>query len=101
MVLDQVPIDDVVTEEWIDMVIMRVPGWAIEVEILAVADSGHELDAQEIGQPKNGQVLTLRIRVNGRGLDRRAVANQAIQDVNGFPDPTRNEMTEEQDVHIA
>jgi len=39
--------------------------------------------------------------VNGRGLDRRAVANQAIQDVNRFPDATRNEMTEEQDVCIA
>jgi len=76
------------------MLIVRVSRRAIELEILPVADPGHELDAQEIGQPKNGQVLALGIGVNGRGLDRRAVANQAIQDINGFPDATRNEMTE-------
>jgi len=52
------------------MLIVGLTGRAIEVEILPVADSGHELDAQEVGQPKNGQVLTLGIRVNGRGLDR-------------------------------
>jgi hypothetical protein len=39
--------------------------------------------------------------MNGRGLDRRAVANQTIQDINGFPHPTRNEVAEEQDVHIT
>ena len=70
MGLDQVPLDYVVTKERIDMLIVGLTGRAIEVEILPVADSGHELDAQEVGQPKNGQVLTLGIRVNGRGLDR-------------------------------
>lgn len=101
MGLDQVPLNDVVPEERIDMVIVGLSGRAIEVEILPVPDPGHQADAQEVGQPKNGQVLALGIGVNGRRLDRRAVANQTIQDVNGFPNPTRNEMTEEQDVRIA
>jgi hypothetical protein len=38
------------------------------------------------------QVLPLSICVKCRGLDGRAVANEPIQDVNGFPDPTCDEM---------
>lgn len=54
-------------------------------ESLPVTDTRHQFNSQQVGQSKNREVLSLSIRVNRGGLDRRLVAHKDIQDIYCFP----------------
>lgn len=98
---DEIPIDHIVPKERVDMVVVRVFGWAIEPESFPVADTRHQFNSQQVGQSKNREVLSLGIRVNSGGLDSGLVAHKNIQDVDRFPHTTRDKVTKEQNIQIA
>ena len=72
-----------------------------ELEVFPVPNTRHEFDAEEIGQAKNRRTLTLRISMDGIGLDVGLILEQSIENVDRLPHPTGNEVTEEGDVGIG
>jgi hypothetical protein len=101
MGFDQVPIDDILAEERIDMFIMRFARGTVEFQVFPVADAWHEFDSQEKGQPKNRQVLSLGIGVDGGWLDAGTVPYQCIEKINSFPYPWSYELRKKKDIHIT
>jgi len=57
-------------------------------------DPGQQVEAQDVGEAEDRQRLSLRIRMDRVGLDVGGVLEQALEDVDGLPDPTGYEMAE-------
>src|SRR6266851_3838850 len=101
MGFDQFPIDHLITEEWLDMCVVGCALWAVKGQVFPIANAWHQFDTQQGCQTKDREILPLRICVNGCGFDGGAIANESIQNIDRFPDPTGNEVAEEKDVRIA
>src|SRR5260370_40452918 len=101
MGLEEVPVDDVVVKERVDMLVDDVARRAIEFQALPVADAWQQLDPQQVRQSKNRQVLPLSIRVDGGRGDVRAIAYQAVENMHRLPDRAGDELREEHDIHIT
>src|SRR5262245_58814565 len=91
--LDQFPVH-LCRAEHVDMRIAAVRTWAAEVQVLPVPDARHELDAEQIGQPKDRRALSLRVGVDRVGTDLRLVLGHEIEDVMALPGPTGGEAGE-------
>ena len=85
MRLDQLPVD-VVGEQRIDMLIAAGFVRPEEYELFQVADSGDQLDSQQIRQPEDRCALGLGVAMYGVGLDVGLVLDQSIQDIDRFVD---------------
>ena len=71
----------------------RVPR-TVKNHIIPGAHTGHQLDAQEISQPKDRFTLSLGVGMNSIGLQSGGIFQQSIQNINGLPYPTSNEVAE-------
>src|SRR5712692_6361321 len=101
MGLDEVPVDDVVVKEGVDMLVDDVARRAVEFQALPVADAWQQLDPQQVRQSKNRQVLPLSIRMDGGRGDVRAIAYQPVENMHRLPDRAGDELREEHDIHIT
>ena len=59
-----------------------------------IPDSGHEFDAQQMGDTEYDGTLCMRIAMNTSRLNIRLVFHQAIDQVNRFSHTTRNKAAE-------
>ena len=98
---DQLPVDGVVAEQRVDVLVAGLRAGTVEDQIVPVADPGQQVEAQQCGQPEHRQRLALRIGVNQIWLDIRLVLQQSLNDVDRFPHAARNEMTEQRNVGIG
>ena len=73
----------------------------IQREVLPVANARHELNRQQVRQAKDGLGLPLGIGMEGIGTNLRPVGQQAIENVDRFPDATGNEAAEQRDVGVG
>ena len=100
MRLNQFPIKGV-SKDLLNVRVAHFFAGTVQLEVLPVADARHQIDAQQIGQTKDGRALSLRIGMQGVGLDFGLIFEQTIQNINRFPYSARNEMAEERDVGIG
>jgi hypothetical protein len=64
VLLQQVPVDGVVAEQGVDVLVAGLRVRAVEVQVVPVADPGEKLEPQERGQAEHRQRLTLGICVH-------------------------------------
>src|SRR4029434_7658044 len=73
---------------------------AIEVQVLPIADPGHELDPQQVREPEDGLTLPVGIGVHRIRPDVGRVLRDKIEDMMPLPGPTGNKAREEGNVGI-
>src|SRR6266700_3026801 len=61
MRLDQLPINDLIPEEGLNMRVVRGAGWTVEGQVFPITYSRHQLNTQERCQAKYWQILALGI----------------------------------------
>jgi hypothetical protein len=93
MALDEVPINDP-RKHGIDVFVGGVAVDPVESHIVPRAHPWHQRNAQERGQAEHWFGLPMRIGVQRVGLEGRVVLEQPIQNIDGFPHPTSNEVAE-------
>jgi len=91
---DQFPVDRIL-EQSVDVLVGSFLGWPEKHQIVPVADTGHQLNAQQVGQREDGSRLSLGIRVDSIRLDVGLVLLQPLDDVDGLPDAAGNEVAEQ------
>src|SRR5512143_4216265 len=74
---------------------------SIEVQILPVTYPRHQLDAEEEREAEDRRALSLRVRMDGVGLNLRAVLADEVQDGVSLPGTTGNEPREQSDVGVG
>jgi hypothetical protein len=102
--LDQLPVDRVLArlaEERVDVRVARIRGGSVEREVLPVADPGQQIEAEQVRQGVHGVALALGVGVDRVRLGVGEVAQEPFDDVDGFPDAARDEVTEQSDVVIG
>jgi response regulator of citrate/malate metabolism len=70
------------------------------VKVLPVPDARHELNTEQVRKAEHRRVLSLRISVESVGLDVAFVVQQSVENVDRLPNTTRNEVTEQRDIHV-
>ena len=73
---------------------------AVEGNLIPGPHPGHQLDAQEVRQTKDRLRLSLGIGMDGIRLNVGFILEQAINDVDRFPDTTGNEVAEKSNVGV-
>ena len=74
---------------------------SVEGHIVPRPHPGHEFNAQEGRQAKDRLRLAVGIGMQGVGLERGRVSEQAIKNVDRFPHPAGNEVAEQGNIRIA
>jgi len=64
VLLQQVPVDGVVAEQGVDVLVAGPQVGAVEVQVVPVADPGKELEPQKRGQAEHRQRLALGVCVH-------------------------------------
>ena len=90
-----------VAEQGVDVGVPGGRAGAVEVQVVPVADARQQLEPEQRGEPEHRQRLALGVGVDGVRLDVGLVAQQPIDDVDGFPRPALHEMTEQRDVGVG
>jgi len=98
---EQVPVDDMLGEEAVDVPVAGVGAGSVEVQVVPVADAGQQLEPQQRGEPVDRQRLALGVGMDHIGLDVGVVVQQPVEDVDRFPHPTRDESGEQGDVGVG
>jgi hypothetical protein len=73
----------------------------VEDQVVPVADAREQVEAQQRAKTEDRQRLTLRIGMDGVGLDLGFVPQQPFDGVNGLPHPSGDESAEEGDVGVG
>src|SRR5712691_5031620 len=100
MRVDQLPVNGV-SKEGVNVPVASRAGGPKQREVLPIANARHQLDPQEVGEAKDGGALALGIGVEHLRLDIRRVLQQAIEDVDRFPDPTGDKVAKQRDISIG
>ena len=101
MLLDQAPVDHVVAEQRVDVLVCGFRIRAVEAQIVPVAYPREQLEPQQGRQAENRQRLALGVGVDLAGLDVGVVAQQGVQDVHRLPHPAGYEAGEQRDVVVG
>lgn|GEM_PF-4723590 len=101
MASDQIPVDRILGKQIVDVLIYLAGRRSKPFQIFPVANTWHQLDAQQKRQAINWRALCLSIAMQGVWLDIRRVLGESIQDIHCFPDATGNEMREQRDIRVA
>lgn len=56
---NEIPIDDIFPKERVDMLVVCLFGWTIELEVFPVAYPWHQFNAQQIREAKHREILPL------------------------------------------
>ena len=83
------------------MGVAGVRGGAVEREVLPVADAGQQIEAEQVRQGVHGVALALGLGVDRVGLGVGQVPQQALDDVDRFPDAAGDEVAEQRDVVVG
>ena len=97
--LDERPIDHV-REQRVDVLVARGLRGPEERQALPVANPGHEVDAQQVGEAEDRGGLPLGVGMDRVRLDVRPVLQQPIQDVDRLPHAARDEVAEQRHVGV-
>ena len=99
MPLDQGPVNRV-REKRVDMLVYGRCIRAAQIHFVPISHSRHQLNAQEIGESKNGLCLALGVGMDGIGLNGGIVLEQPVQNKDRFPDTAGNDMREQRYIGI-
>jgi len=97
---DEIPID-CICEQRIDMFEATALVRPVQRQIFPIPDARHQLDTEQVGQREYGRVLSLCVGMERVRLNFTLVFEQAIKNVDGFPDATWDEVAEQRDVAIG
>ena len=73
----------------------------VEGHVLPGPHARQQVNAQERGESKDRFGLAVGIGVQNRRLESRAILEQAVQDIDGFPDAAGDKVAEERNIRIA
>jgi hypothetical protein len=99
MRLDQFPIGNA-SKPAVNMLIGDRGIWPIHGYLVPVTHSREQFNPQQMSQTKDHFRLALCICMNGIRLQHRFVLQDAIKQINRFPDTAGNETTEKGDIGI-
>jgi hypothetical protein len=85
--LDQVPVDRLVPEQRVDVLVASPLIRPVEDQVVPVPDAGQQVESQPHRESEDRQRLALRIRVYRVGQDVAGVLEQALDDVDRLPHP--------------
>ena len=88
------------SEQFVDMVVLGGLVRPVQHQTLPVADSGHQVDAQQVGDGEDRCALPVGVGVHGGRLKITVVAQQTIEDVPRLVDPAGDEVAVERDVAV-
>ena len=97
--MDELPVNDL-GKKRIDMAVVDGARGPKELEVFPVADARHQLNPQQMRQPKHQRALALGIGMEYVGLDVRRILQETIENVDGFPYPTWDKVAEQCDVRV-
>jgi hypothetical protein len=98
--MDELPVNGV-GKERVNVPVVRCAGGSKQRQVLPVTNAWHQLDPQEVGEAKDGGTLALGIGMERLRLNIRGILQQAIENVDGFPDPAGDEVAKQRDVGRA
>src|SRR5712692_6571360 len=103
MGFDERPIDRLAKQlpDMLDILDGELGGRDIERQVLPVPNPRHQLNREQVREAKDRLRLALRLRMERVRTNLRAVFQEAVQDVDRFPDPTGNEAAEQGDVGVG
>lgn len=96
---DELPVD-CFGKERADVLINGMLIRPVENHIVPGPHPWHELDAEQMCDPEDRLRLSLGIGVEGVGLDLGAVLEEAVQDIDRFPDPAGDKVAKERDIAV-
>jgi hypothetical protein len=100
MRVDEFPVNGI-GKERVDVPVVGRPGGPKQGEVLPVTNPRHQLNPQEMGEAKDGGALPLGVRMERLWLDIRGILQETIQNVDRFPDATRDKVTEQRDIGVS
>lgn len=84
-----------------DVFVLRLRRGLVALQILPVANAGHQLDAPQVSKPEYRRTLRLGIAVQRIRLNVGIILGQSVQNVDRFPHTARNEIREQGDVIVT